>query len=154
MDLKKYWKIAILALFILAVPLLYAWKQRADYARMDREAERLLREEKRGNLVAPGEDGLPMLLDLGAGTCVPCRQMQPILEALRKEYEGRITVQIVDVYEHPDWARRYGIYLIPTQIFFDAEGKELFRHEGFFSRQEILGKFKEFGWIKEETSNG
>lgn len=140
----------MLALFILSVPLLYAWKQRADYVRMDREAERLLREERgeaKGGLVAPGEGGRPMLLELGAETCLPCRQMKPILETLRREYEGRITVQVVDVYEHSDWARRYGIYLIPTQIFFDAEGKELFRHEGFFPRQEILGKFREFGWI-------
>ena len=117
---------------------------------MDREAEKLLREEgetAKGDLLVPGEGGLPMLLELGAETCPPCRQMKPILNDLKEEYKGRIIVQIVDVYEHPDWARRYGIYLIPTQIFFDAEGKELFRHEGFFSRQEILGKFREFGWI-------
>ncbi|NLG83094.1 MAG: thioredoxin family protein [Firmicutes bacterium] len=95
-----------------------------------------------------------MLLELGSETCVPCRQMKPILAALREEYEGRIIVQTVDVYEYPDWTERYGIHLIPTQIFFDAEGKELFRHVGFFSRSQILAKFKEFGWIKEEEPEG
>lgn len=147
---------------IIALPVVYTIKQNADYARMDREADRLLRGGQADDvasgsandgsaagvaLTAPG-NGLPMLLDLGAGTCIPCREMQPILEQLQKEYDGKVTVQIVDVYEHQDWARKYKVYLIPTQIFFDAQGKELFRHEGFFSRAEILAKFKEYGWMQ------
>ncbi len=144
--LRKYWRWVLVVLLIVAVPVLYGMKRNADYLRMDREAARSLKGREL-SLVAPGA-GQPMLLDLGAGTCIPCRAMQPILEGLKGEYEGRVAVQFVDVHEHQDWAQKYRVYLIPTQIFFDAQGKELYRHEGFFSREEILGKFQEFGWLK------
>ena len=86
---------------------------------------------------------LPKLLDLGATKCIPCKMMAPILEELKREYEGRLEVEFIDVWENPNEAKKYGIKLIPTQIFFDSSGKELFRHEGFFSREDILSKFAE-----------
>ncbi|MCJ7675834.1 MAG: organomercurial lyase [Sedimentisphaerales bacterium] len=89
--------------------------------------------------------GLPALIDLGAGQCIPCKMMAPILEQLKKEYAGRLEVEFIDVWKNPHEAERYGIKLIPTQIFFDASGKELFRHEGFFSKEDILAKWKELG---------
>ena len=88
---------------------------------------------------------LPRLVDLGAGKCIPCKMMAPILEELKKEYAGRLKVELIDVWENPDEAKKYGIKLIPTQIFYDASGKELFRHEGFFSKADILTKWKELG---------
>ncbi len=88
---------------------------------------------------------LPRLVDLGAGKCIPCRKMAPILEELKKEFAGRLEVEFIDVWENPSAGERYGVKLIPTQIFFDAAGKELFRHEGFYSREDILGKWKELG---------
>ena len=88
--------------------------------------------------------GLPRLVDLGSTTCVPCKMMAPMLEQLKEDYAGRLQVEFVDVVVNPQAAKPYGIKLIPTQIFFDASGKELFRHEGFFSREDILGKFREF----------
>jgi thioredoxin 1 len=86
---------------------------------------------------------LPKLLDLGAGKCIPCKMMAPILEELKKEYAGRMEVVFIDVWEKPEAAKPYGIETIPTQIFFDAEGKELFRHVGFFAKDDILAKWKE-----------
>jgi thioredoxin 1 len=86
---------------------------------------------------------LPKLLDLGAGKCIPCKMMAPILEKLKKEYAGRMEVVFIDVWEKPEAAKPYGIETIPTQIFFDAEGKELFRHVGFFAKDDILAKWKE-----------
>ena len=88
---------------------------------------------------------LPRLVDLGAGKCIPCIMMAPILEELKKEYAGRFRVDFFDVWKDPDIAREYRIRIIPTQIFFDASGKELFRHEGFFAREDILSKWKELG---------
>ena len=88
---------------------------------------------------------LPRLVDLGAGKCIPCKMMAPILEELKTEYKGRFEVVIIDVWENPDEAKKYNIRLIPTQIFYDASGKELFRHEGFFSKEDILAKWKELG---------
>jgi len=89
--------------------------------------------------------GLPRMVDLGADKCIPCKMMAPILEELKSEYEGRLIVEFIDVWKNPAEAPKYGIKLIPTQIFYDASGKELFRHEGFFSREDILSKWKKFG---------
>jgi thioredoxin 1 len=89
---------------------------------------------------------IPRLVDLGAGKCIPCKAMAPILEDLKKSYEGKLAVEFIDVWERQDEAAKYRISMIPTQIFFDADGKELFRHEGFFSKDEILAKCKELGY--------
>lgn len=94
---------------------------------------------------APTNAPLPKLLDLGAGKCVPCKLMAPILEELKKEYAGRMTVEFIDVWENSEAAKKYGIEAIPTQIFYDAAGKELFRHVGFLGREDILGKWSELG---------
>ena len=93
----------------------------------------------------PAASGLPRLVDVGAGKCIPCKMMAPILEELRTQYKGRLEVVFVDVWENPSAGKPYGIQLIPTQIFYDATGKERFRHEGFFAKDDILAKWKELG---------
>jgi thioredoxin 1 len=97
---------------------------------------------------APSTDAkpaLPRLVDLGAGKCIPCKMMKPILDELTKEYAGQFDVVFIDVWERREEGERYGIRLIPTQIFYGAAGKELFRHEGFFAKKDILTKWKELG---------
>ena len=101
------------------------------------------------NLAEAGN--MPRLVDLGAGKCIPCKMMKPILDELREEYKGRFQVIFIDVWENPDEAKKHNINLIPTQIFYDSSGKELFRHEGFFSKEDILGKWKDLGITFEET---
>ena len=86
---------------------------------------------------------LPKLIDLGADKCIPCKAMAPILKELKAEYAGRMDVEFIDVWKNPDAGKPYKIRLIPTQIFFDASGKERFRHEGFYGKEDILGKWKE-----------
>lgn len=93
----------------------------------------------------PAKARLPRLVDLGAGKCVPCKKMAPILEKLKREYTGRLEVEFIDVWKDPDAGKPFRIRLIPTQIFYDAAGKELFRHEGFISEADILEKWKELG---------
>jgi thioredoxin 1 len=88
---------------------------------------------------------LPRLVDLGADKCIPCKMMAPILEGLKREYAGRLEVEFIDVWKTPDEAQKYKINIIPTQIFYDASGQELFRHEGFISKEDILTKWKELG---------
>jgi thioredoxin 1 len=92
-----------------------------------------------------GRTALPVLVDLGADQCVPCKLMAPILAELRNDYAGRLEVKFIDVWKSPDAAARYKIKTFPTQIFYDAAGQELFRHEGFLARAEILAKWKELG---------
>jgi len=100
---------------------------------------------------APAKAATPRLVDLGAGRCIPCKQMAPILEQLRNEYAGRFDVVFIDVWKAPDAANPYRIRVIPTQVFYDGNGKELFRHEGFYSREQILGKWREFGFAFAEA---
>ncbi len=88
---------------------------------------------------------LPRLVDLGADICIACKMMAPILEELKTTYKGKLQVDFIDVWKNPAEAPKYKINVIPTQIFYDASGKELFRHEGFFAREDILAKWKEFG---------
>lgn len=86
---------------------------------------------------------LPRLVDLGATKCIPCKRMAPILEALKVDYAGAVDVQFIDVWQNPQAGTPYRIRLIPTQVFFDAKGRERFRHEGFFGREEIERIFKD-----------
>jgi len=88
---------------------------------------------------------LPKLLDLGADKCIPCKMMAPILEELKQEYADKMDVEFIDVWQNPDVGKLYGVEMIPTQIFYDAGGQELFRHTGFFGKEDILGKWKELG---------
>lgn len=95
---------------------------------------------------SPGPSAaLPRLVDLGAGKCIPCRAMAPILDELRADCAGRFEVVFIDVWADPAAAEPYGINLIPTQIFFGADGKELWRHEGFLAKADILAKWDELG---------
>ncbi len=87
----------------------------------------------------------PAVIDLGMGKCIACQEMKPILEELRQEYRGRARIEIIDVGERPDQSDKYRIMLIPTQIFFDKVGKEVYRHEGFMPKADIVAKLKEMG---------
>ena len=90
---------------------------------------------------------LPKLVDLGAGKCIPCKKMAPILEEAKKLYEGLAEVVFIDVWENPDEKAKYGIRMIPTQIFYDTIGKEVLRHEGFFPMEEIQAQFASMGVV-------
>jgi len=89
--------------------------------------------------------GMVTMVDLGAKACIPCKMMTPILEKLEKEYAGRAAVIFFDVWKDMAPAKRFGIRAIPTQIFFDKDGKEVYRHEGFLSEKEIVDRFKAMG---------
>jgi len=89
--------------------------------------------------------GKPTLAEFGRGICIPCKQMKPILEELAVEYQDKLKVVIVEIDEHRDLTRQHGIMAIPTQIFFDSNGKEVTRHMGFWSKEEIITQLKKMG---------
>ena len=102
--------------------------------------------EKEGTVIKASEQTkLPRLTELGADKCIPCKMMAPILEELKSEYAGKLEVVFIDVWENPEKGREYGIRVIPTQIFYDADGNEFFRHVGFFSKEDIMKTFREKG---------
>jgi thioredoxin 1 len=98
--------------------------------------------------------GIPRLVDLGSTTCIPCKMMAPILDELKTEYEGRLIVDVLDVKTDRNASAQYRIRVIPTQIFYDGSGRELFRHEGFYSKEDILAKWKDLGIDLEAGSTG
>ena len=102
-------------------------------------------EDSRIGLESQRTKKLPMLVDLGKGTCIPCKKMKPILDELKAEYEGRAIVEVIDLRYDRQAAKKYGVRLIPTQVFFDAEGNEVYRHQGFMDKQSIKMKFAEMG---------
>jgi thioredoxin 1 len=78
-------------------------------------------------------------VELGSDNCIPCKMMQPIMKSIEKKYGESVKVIFYDVWKDAGkpYAKKYGIKLIPTQVFLDASGKELMRHEGFFPEAEI-----------------
>jgi thioredoxin 1 len=89
--------------------------------------------------------GRPSIVDFGADGCRPCDMMAPILATLKKKYAGKANVEFVHVRKEQILAARYGIQSIPVQVFFDKNGKEVFRHSGFFPQNEIEKKLAEMG---------
>lgn len=89
--------------------------------------------------------GKPFLVDFGANSCLPCRQLRPVLKEIGKEYTGKADILVIDVYKYQNLAQEYKIQLIPTLIFFDAKGKEIFRHVGVLEKEKIVAKLKEIG---------
>ncbi len=89
--------------------------------------------------------GKPTLVEFGATGCVPCDMMQPILDKLRKDYPQKLNVVFVHVGEEQILGARYGIQSIPVQVFFDADGNEVFRHVGFFAQSEVDRQLTKMG---------
>lgn len=89
--------------------------------------------------------GRPVLVDFGRGTCVPCKKMAPILEELKQEYAGKAEVLVLDLDEYYELARKVGIKMIPTQIFYDVGGNEIARHIGFMEKDSIIAQFTRMG---------
>ena len=76
-------------------------------------------------------------VELGSVNCIPCRQMQPVMSSIEKKYKGLVKVTFFDVWKDNAPAKKYGIDLIPTQVFLDSQGKEITRHQGFYAEEEI-----------------
>ena len=89
--------------------------------------------------------GRPLVIDLGARYCNQCKKMAPILESLAGEYQGRASIMFIDVHKDMAASERFRIQMIPTQIFFDAKGKEVKRHIGFMDRADIIKELKALG---------
>ncbi len=146
-------KLAIVAALVVAVCVVLAVKNGEQPPQPQPQVKAVAAAPEGGTPAQPAQKAaeplvagkLPRLVDLGANKCIPCKAMKPILDELRTTYAGTFDVVFIDVWENPAKAKEYGIEIIPTQIFYDASGKELFRHQGFFGREEIMAKWKELG---------
>jgi thioredoxin 1 len=89
--------------------------------------------------------GMVTMVDFGAPFCAPCKAMAPFLEKLEKEYKGRAAIVVLDVGKAPEVCERFGINELPTQVFYNKEGKEILRHTGFMKEEAIVKQLKKMG---------
>ncbi len=148
--MKNLWKV-IIVLILASSVIAVVWLKKAENPSLPAKTELVEANKPNDNspvstIEVTESKKLPRLVDLGADKCIPCKMMKPLLEELDKEFKGKFQVEFYDVWKNPAPAQQYGIRVIPTQIFFDPNGKELFRHEGYFSKEDILAKWKEFGF--------
>lgn len=128
------------SLRILAVTLIVAAAAAVIYQRQFKTAE-----AKDGQAGATSRP-LPRLVDVGADYCAPCKAMAPMLAELATQYKDRLIVERVDAEKDKARAAALKIKVTPTQIFYSLDGKELFRHEGFYAKDEILVKWEQLGY--------
>lgn len=132
---------------ILSQPLMDESEEITDEAVTSTQESTFQTSDTNPSTKSSAETNLPKLVDLGSDTCIPCQEMAPILEALKKEYEGIIDVEVVDVYEDQEKTDEYyaihPLYVIPTQILFDENGNEVWSHEGSLSKDELIKIFSE-----------
>jgi thioredoxin 1 len=89
---------------------------------------------------------VPRLVDLGTTTCAPCKAMLVVMDDLERSYGNQLAVEFINVQQQEEASRKYGVRVIPTQIFLDPDGKELFRHTGFFATEAVVAKWRELGY--------
>jgi thioredoxin 1 len=107
-----------------------------------------------GNCLGASKTGAPIpvpvkgmitMVDLGANACIPCKMMAPILKKLKKTYDGKAAIVFIDVWKDRSQAKRFNIRAIPTQIFFDKNKKEVYRHIGFMNEKAIVTQLQKMG---------
>jgi thioredoxin 1 len=142
--MKNLWKFIIVVLLAAAVIAIVSLKNK------DKRTEPVVSEANQPVAVEVNQPvvaaKLPKFIELGADKCIPCKMMKPILDELTVEYKGKLEVIFYDVWKNESYAKKYNIEIIPTQIFLDPNDKELFRHQGFFPKADILAKWKELGF--------
>ena len=136
--MKKNIKITILGIFV-ALAVVGVLKYQLDRKPAKATSSRS------GEIPSVPVKGMVTMLDLGATGCIPCKMMAPIMDELEKKYDGKAAIVFIDVWKHPEQAKKFGIRSIPTQIFYDDQGKEVFRHTGFMDKNTIMSKLKQLG---------
>ncbi len=91
------------------------------------------------------KEGKAVMLELGSVGCIPCEQMKPVMEKLRTNYRSKLEVIFIDVRKDRDSGRKFGVAMIPTQVFLDKNGKEFHRHIGYYAYEEIAPVLKKAG---------
>lgn len=88
---------------------------------------------------------LPRMVDVGKTYCIPCKMMVPVLQEAQLRYKGKAVIEFVDLEKHPEASQQYKIMVIPTQVFYTADGKEFDRHVGYFPFEEVEKIFAKMG---------
>ena len=136
---RKWWMIGVLA--FIAVAAVYAVTESGPGSN---PSGTVGLQAQSTPMPSPGT-GRVTMIDLGATECIPCKMMAPILAELKTRYAGKADILFIDVWKDPAQAKLYGIQTIPTQIFFDEKGKEVYRNIGFMDKQRIVDILSKLG---------
>ena len=142
-----WWKIGLVIVLALVVAVIIITKKKpvSSTAQVSNGEATQPAGDTQNPLEKAFKTGRVVLADFGRGVCIPCKAMKPILDELALTYKGKAEVLIFDIDEYSDLTEQYGVKMIPTQIFFDKLGKEVWRHEGFLEKEKIIDKFAELG---------
>jgi thioredoxin 1 len=136
---RKWWMIGVLA--FIAVVAVYAVTESGPGTN---PSGTVGLQAQSAPMASPGT-GRVTMIDLGATECIPCKMMAPILEELKIRYAGRADILFIDVWKNPVQAKVYGIHTIPTQVFFDGNGREVYRNTGFMDKKRIVDILSKLG---------
>jgi thioredoxin 1 len=136
---RKWWMIGVLA--VIAVVVVYAVTE----SRPGANPSGIVGLQTQSTPMPSPGTGRVTMIDLGATECIPCKMMAPILEELKIQYAGKADILFIDVWKVPEQAKIHGIQTIPTQIFFDDKGREVFRHIGFMDKKRIVDILSKLG---------
>lgn len=103
------------------------------------DAENIEKDSGEESIIPNGEHKVTFV-EIGSINCIPCKMMRPVMKAVEDTYPGQVKIVFYDVWtpQGKEGAMKYGIRVIPTQVFLDKNNKEYFRHEGFFSQAEVF----------------
>ena len=127
----RWWRYSVIGLVCLVVGFLVVWQPWPTQAQSSASPK-----------------GRPALYEFGARWCIPCKEMQQVMAALKQQYDDQLEVRMVYVDEQKPLFEQYKIMLIPTQVFMDAQGKEVDRHIGALPKEEVIKKLKELKFIR------
>jgi thioredoxin 1 len=152
----KHIAVTVVLGIVVAAAIYHHRRQRDDVNRISESAASDLEQVHTISRDVQVGQGRPVLVELGSHTCIPCRQMLKVLIALHTRVGDELGILYVDVFDDEEAARSYKVWSIPEQIFFDAQGKELFRHTGYWSVEAIVNQFRELGinFISENRPDG
>lgn len=129
--MAKWGRFLLFVVFIAMVGGLFVWKNAKT-------------SEGTVGVQGPGEN-LPRMIQVSSPTCPPCLMMVPTLNKLKKDYRSKVDIEVIDISGNSEAVEKYNIRATPTQIFFDFSGEEIYRHEGWMSKEEIVSVFEEMG---------
>ncbi|MEJ2671958.1 MAG: thioredoxin family protein [Deltaproteobacteria bacterium] len=102
-------------------------------------------------ILSPGPaaaKALPVLLEFGRKGCNICQRSESIVQAVKDQYPGRFEVRRFYINQEQSWFYRYKVAIVPSQVFLDAEGREVYRHAGVFKIDDLIRKLRELKFIK------
>jgi len=94
------------------------------------------------------KEGKAVMVELGSVGCIPCDKMKPVMEKLRITYAGKLEVIFIDVKRNRGGGEKFAVYMIPTQVFLDKDGKEFHRHIGYYAYEEIQPVLSKIGLLE------